>query len=94
MPCHNVGPVAAPDPLEPRADRTSAAAARPCWRRDRVHRASIRRGRHGERHLHPVPLEKRYHRSLDYSKIITIEAGKRGGKPCIRGLRITVYGVF
>jgi uncharacterized protein (DUF433 family) len=22
---------------------------------------------------------------------ITIEAGKRGGKPCIRGLRITVY---
>ncbi len=25
---------------------------------------------------------------------ITIEPGKRGGKPCIRGLRITVYDVL
>jgi uncharacterized protein (DUF433 family) len=25
---------------------------------------------------------------------ITIEDGKRGGKPCIRGLRITVYDVL
>lgn len=25
---------------------------------------------------------------------ITIESGKRGGKPCIRGLRITVYDVL
>lgn len=25
---------------------------------------------------------------------ITIEADKRGGKPCIRGLRITVYDVL
>ncbi|NNN18902.1 MAG: DUF433 domain-containing protein [Acidimicrobiaceae bacterium] len=25
---------------------------------------------------------------------ITIEAGKRGGKPCIRGLRVTVYDVL
>tara|TARA_B100000809_G_scaffold254143_1_gene290985 strand:+ start:374 stop:601 length:228 start_codon:yes stop_codon:yes gene_type:complete len=31
---------------------------------------------------------------MDYRKIITIEAGKRGGKPCIRGLRITVYDVL
>ena len=31
---------------------------------------------------------------MDYSKIITIEPDKRGGKPCIRGLRITVYDVF
>jgi uncharacterized protein (DUF433 family) len=31
---------------------------------------------------------------MDYSKIITIEPGKRGGKPCIRGLRITVYDVL
>ena len=30
----------------------------------------------------------------DYSKIITIEPGKRGGKPCIRGMRITVYDVL
>ncbi len=32
--------------------------------------------------------------SLDYQSIITIEPGKRGGKPCIRGLRITVYDVL
>lgn len=25
---------------------------------------------------------------------ITLEAGKRGGKPCIRGMRITVYDVL
>lgn len=31
---------------------------------------------------------------MDYSGRITIEAGKRGGKPCIRGLRITVYDVL
>lgn len=31
---------------------------------------------------------------MDYRSIITIEAGKRGGKPCIRGLRITVYDVL
>ena len=31
---------------------------------------------------------------MSYRDIITIEAGKRGGKPCIRGLRITVYEVL
>jgi uncharacterized protein (DUF433 family) len=31
---------------------------------------------------------------MDYSEIITLEPGKRGGKPCIRGLRITVYDVL
>lgn len=31
---------------------------------------------------------------MDYSKIITLEPDKRGGKPCIRGLRITVYDVL
>jgi len=31
---------------------------------------------------------------VSYSDIITIEPGKRGGKPCIRGLRITVYDVL
>ncbi len=30
----------------------------------------------------------------DYKNIITIESGKRSGKPCIRGLRITVYDVL
>lgn len=29
-----------------------------------------------------------------YQDLITIEAGKRGGKPCIRGMRITVYDVL
>ncbi len=32
--------------------------------------------------------------TLDYTEIITIEPGKRAGKPCIRGLRITVYDVL
>lgn len=31
---------------------------------------------------------------MNYQDIITLEAGKRGGKPCIRGLRITVYDVL
>ena len=31
---------------------------------------------------------------MNYQDIITIESGKRGGKPCIRGMRITVYDVF
>ena len=31
---------------------------------------------------------------MDYSKIITIEPGKRSGKPCIRGLRMTVTDVL
>lgn len=32
--------------------------------------------------------------SINYHEIITIEPGKRSGKPCIRGLRITVYDVL
>lgn len=31
---------------------------------------------------------------MTYSDIITMEPGKRGGKPCVRGLRITVYNVM
>jgi len=31
---------------------------------------------------------------MGYEDIITIEPGKRGGKPCIRGLRITVYDIL
>lgn len=30
----------------------------------------------------------------EYKEIITIEPGKRGGKPCIRGLRITVGDIL
>jgi len=32
--------------------------------------------------------------TASYQNIITIEPGKRGGKPCIRGMRITVYDVL
>jgi uncharacterized protein (DUF433 family) len=32
--------------------------------------------------------------AMDYRKIITVDPGKRGGKPSIRGLRITVYDVL
>ena len=31
---------------------------------------------------------------MDYKGIITIEPGKRGGKPCIRGMRMTVYDIL
>ncbi len=31
---------------------------------------------------------------MDYRDRITIEPGKRGGKPCIRGIRMTVYDVL
>ena len=30
----------------------------------------------------------------DYSGLITVDPGIRGGKPCIRGMRITVYDVL
>jgi uncharacterized protein (DUF433 family) len=32
--------------------------------------------------------------SVPYQSIITIEPGKRSGKPCIRGMRMTVYDVL
>lgn len=32
--------------------------------------------------------------SQSYQNIITIESNKRGGKPCIRGMRMTVYDVL
>ncbi|WP_254173170.1 DUF433 domain-containing protein [Planktothrix pseudagardhii] len=31
---------------------------------------------------------------MRYQDIITLEPGKRGGKPYIRGMRITVYDVL
>ena len=31
---------------------------------------------------------------MDYRNFITIEPGKRGGKPCVRGMRITVGDVL
>jgi uncharacterized protein (DUF433 family) len=31
---------------------------------------------------------------MNYQALITIEPGKRGGRPCIRGMRITVADVL
>lgn len=31
---------------------------------------------------------------MEYAQIITMQPGKRGGKPCVRGLRITVADVL
>lgn len=31
---------------------------------------------------------------MSYAGIITMEPGKRGGRPCVRGLRVTVYDVL
>jgi uncharacterized protein (DUF433 family) len=31
---------------------------------------------------------------MDYQSIVTIEPGKRGGQPCIRGMRIAVADVL
>ena len=31
---------------------------------------------------------------MNYLDFITIEPGKRSGKPCIRGLRVTVYDIL
>lgn len=31
---------------------------------------------------------------MDYRGVITLDPGQRGGKPCVRGLRFTVYEVL
>lgn len=43
-----------------------------------------------------IELRKRSEgkRMIDYKDIITLEPNKRSGKPCVRGLRITVYDVL
>jgi uncharacterized protein (DUF433 family) len=41
-----------------------------------------------------VDSRHQYSEITDYTNIITLEPGKRSGKPCIRGLRITVYDVL
>ena len=45
-------------------------------------------------HRHEDSKTKGAIMAIDYHKIITLEPGKRSGKPCIRGLRITVYDVL
>lgn len=41
-----------------------------------------------------LPSGLRVFGNMDHLKRITLEPGKRAGKPCIRGLRITVYDVL
>jgi uncharacterized protein (DUF433 family) len=50
----------------------------------------------GEAGLNPLDQQcrKTYSGSMNYGGRITMEAGKRGGKPCIRRLRIAVYEVL
>ncbi len=43
--------------------------------------------------LAPRPRAE-YRRVVEYLSRITVDADKRGAKPCIRGLRITVYDVL
>ena len=46
---------------------------------------------------YPLPAIRSTHigaQRMDYRDRITIEPGKRGGKPCIRGMRITGYDVL
>ena len=42
--------------------------------------------------MHAANTERSY--VAEYTGIITVEPGKRGGKPCIRGMRITVDDVL
>ena len=46
--------------------------------------------------LFAKPQTRRFSKisTMNYRNHITIEANKRGGKPCVRGLRITVYEVL
>lgn len=41
-----------------------------------------------------VDCDEGWYTNIDYSHLITLEPGKRSGKPCVRGLRITVYDVL
>ncbi len=41
-----------------------------------------------------IDLSNSSQKPMEYNQIITIEPGKRSGKPCIRGMRITVYDIL
>ena len=41
-----------------------------------------------------VTIGRRTLQNMNYQDYITIDPNKRGGKPCVRGLRITVYEVL
>ena len=39
-------------------------------------------------------VASRYACGMDTTQLITVEPGKRGGQPCIRGMRITVRDIL
>jgi uncharacterized protein (DUF433 family) len=41
-----------------------------------------------------VKLKNKGTKSMNYKNIITLDPKQRGGKPCIRGMRITVYDIL
>jgi uncharacterized protein (DUF433 family) len=45
-------------------------------------------------HILPEELAADTFNAMDYRDIITIEPGKRSGKPCIRGMRIAVQDIL
>jgi len=57
-------------------------------------RADSRAGAEGEKGEFALQRGTEYPYPMDYSQIITIEPGKQSGKPCIRGLRITVSDIL
>src|SRR5262245_7527340 len=87
-------------PGQPHAERPTKW----CQRRDPRKRSPdpcLRRVGLGERTLRICAVShvdarraSDYPFGVDYRDIITIEPGKRGGKPCIRGLRITVTDIL
>ena len=54
----------------------------------------IDRGEYNGSRKRATTIDKDQAMNTDYRTILTIEPGKRGGKPCIRGMRITVYDVL
>ena len=64
----------------------------PQGRRYFFRRCPVKRGRCGG--VLAEGASRRYGPLMNYQQLITVEPGKRSGKPCIRGLRITVYDVL
>ena len=81
----------------PRQGRDSAARLVVRLSHTRVRQRKVHTMTGKDIELRPTIDERQtrvYGHSVDYRDIITIEPGKRGGKPVIRGLRITVDDVL
>jgi uncharacterized protein (DUF433 family) len=78
----------------PRAHRRQRDAPSLTFKADRANRP----GQNDPTSHHQHPLDRdsttEHFPAMNYRDIITIEAGKRSGKPCIRGMRITVTDVL